>query len=108
MDQKIKTKLLLLQLSIKTYSLFDIQTRREYLQLKQKQFTNIDKPCILDVLCNHLYASRQGKKVNFFWIPNHTGIHGNRKGDSAARSALQFEIVKFRIPHTDLKYFINL
>ena len=47
------------------------------------------------------------KMVTFIWIPSHIGIHGNSKADSAAKSALQFEIVKFRITCTDLTYFIN-
>ena len=137
MVQKTKTKFLLLRLSITTYSLFDFQTRRRYLQLKQRPFNqqfsllkfqkkhilqsfqtlflvlqsehnmNIDHRYILDILLNYLHASRQGKKVNFFWIPSHIGIHSNSKADSAAKSALQFEIVKFRIPYINLKYFKN-
>ena len=34
------------------------------------------------------------KKVNFFWIPSHIGIHGNNEADKAAKSALEFEIVQ--------------
>ena len=69
---------------------------------------NIDHPYILDILCNYLHASRQGKIVNFFLIASHIGIHGNSKADSAAKSVLKFEIMKLRIPYTDLKYFIKL
>ena len=69
---------------------------------------NIDHPYIFDILCNYLHASGQGKIVNFFWIASRIGIHGNSKAESAAKSALQFEIVKFIIPYTDLKYFIKL
>ena len=36
------------------------------------------------------------------------GIHGNNEADTAAKSALEFEIVKFKIPSTDLKHFIKL
>ena len=56
---------------------------------------NNDRPYIIDSLCNYLHATRQGKIVNFGGIPSHIGIHGNSKADSAAKSALQFEIVKF-------------
>ena len=35
-------------------------------------------------------------------------IHGNNEADTAAKSALEFEIVKFKIPSTDLKHFIKL
>ena len=62
----------------------------------------------IDILCNYLHASKQGKIVNFFWIPSHIGIQGNSKVDSAAKSVFQFEIVKFKIPYTDLKHFIKL
>ena len=55
---------------------------------------NINPPYILDILCNYLHASRQGEIVNFFWIPSHIGIHGNSKADSAAKSAVQFEIIQ--------------
>ena len=55
-----------------------------------------------------LHASRQVKIINFFWIPSHIGINGNSKADSAAISAFQFDIVKFKIPYTYLKYFIKL
>ena len=46
------------------------------------------------------YVSNQRKIVKFCWIPSHIGIHGNSK-DKAAKSALKFEIVKFKIPSTD-------
>ena len=70
---------------------------------------NIDRyPYILDILCNYYYVSNQGKKVNICWIPSHIGIHGNNEADKAAKSALEFEIVKFKIPSTDLKHFIKL
>ena len=65
---------------------------------------NIDHSYILDILCNYYYVSNQGKIVNFCWIPSHIGILGN----NAAKSALVFEIVKFKIPSTDLKHFIKL
>ena len=63
---------------------------------------NIEHSYILDILGNYFHASSQGKIVNFFWKSSHIGIHGNSKVDSE-KSALQFEIVKFRIPYTDLK-----
>ena len=68
---------------------------------------NIDHPHILYILCNYLHASGQGKIVNIFEIPNHE-IYGDSKADSAAKSVLLYEMVKLRIPHTNLKYFKNL
>ena len=69
---------------------------------------NIDHPYILDILYNYYCVSNQGKIVNFCWIPSHIGIHGNNAADRTAKSALEFEIVKFKIPYTDLKHVIKL
>ena len=35
-------------------------------------------------------------------LPSHISIHGNNEADKAAKIALEFEIVKFKIPSTDL------
>ena len=48
-------------------------------------------------LCNYFHASRQGKIVNFIQIINHSRFHGYSKATSTAKSALNFEIVKFSI-----------
>ena len=54
------------------------------------------------------YVYNQVKIVNFCWIPSHIGIHWNYEAEKAAKSALELEIVKFKIPSTDLKHFIKL
>ena len=69
---------------------------------------SIDHPYILNVLFSYYYVYNQGKIVNFCWILSHTGIHGNNEADKDANSALVLEIVKFKIPSTDLKYFNKL
>ena len=68
---------------------------------------NIDHPYILDILHNY-YISNQGNIDNICLIPSHIGIHGNNEADKAAKSTLEFEIVKFKIPSTNLKHFIKL
>ena len=69
---------------------------------------DIDHQYFLDILFSYYYVSNQGKIVNFCWIPSHIGIYGNDEADTckAAKSALDFEIVEFEIPSTDLKHFI--
>ena len=64
---------------------------------------NTDHQYILDTLYNYYYVSNQGKIVNICWIPSHIGIHGNNEADKDAKSALEFEIVKFKIPSISLK-----
>ena len=68
---------------------------------------NIDHPYISDILYNYYYVSNQGKIVNICWIPSHIGIHGSIEADKAAKSALEFEIVEFKIPSIDPKHFKN-
>ena len=58
---------------------------------------NINRPYILDILYNY-YVSNQGKIVNICLIPCYIGKHGNNEADKAAKSTLEFEIVKFKIP----------
>ena len=68
---------------------------------------NIDHPYILDILYSYYYVCIQDKIVNFCWISSRISIHGINKADKAAKSALDFEIVKFKIPSTDHKHFIK-
>ena len=42
-----------------------------------------------------------------FWVPSHTGIKGNEKADSAAKSALDLPHAKVGVPYTDFKYLIS-
>ena len=67
---------------------------------------NIDHPCILDIFYNY-YVSNQGKIVNICWIQSHIDIHGNNEADKGVESALEFEIVNFKIPSTDRKHSFN-
>ena len=67
---------------------------------------HIDHPNNLDIFYNYYYVSNQGK-IFICWIPSHIGIHGNNEADKTAKSALEFEIVKFKILSTDFKHFIK-
>ena len=60
----------------------------------------------VDILYSYHYVSNQNKIVNTYWIPSHNGKLGNNEADKAAKSALDYEIVKFKIPFTDLKFFL--
>ena len=47
------------------------------------------------------------KDIVFCWVPSHTGIRGNEKADSAAKSALDLPRAKVGVPYTDFKYLIS-
>ena len=47
------------------------------------------------------------KDIFFCWVPSHTGIKGNEKADSAAKSALDLPRAKVGVPYTDVKYLIS-
>ena len=60
-----------------------------------------------DARCARYYISNQGKIVNICWIPSHIGIHGNNEAAKTAKSALEIEILKLKIPYADFKHFSN-
>ena len=43
-------------------------------------------------------------KTIFCWVASHTGIRGNEKADSAAKSALELPRVKVGVSYTDFKH----
>ena len=47
------------------------------------------------------------KDIVFYWVPSHTGIKGNEKPDSAAKSALDLPRAKDGIPYNDFKHLIS-
>ena len=72
---------------------------------------NIDHPYVLYVLYSYYLVSNQSKTIiNICWIPSNITCSkdGKNEADEAAKSALEFEIVQFKIPSTDLKHFIKL
>lgn len=68
----------------------------------------IEQPYILDLLVQYYHLTHQGKVIEFCWIPSHIGIPGNTKADGAAKTALQYDVTFFKIPYTDIKYFVKL
>ena len=51
-----------------------------------------------------IVLKQDGKDIVFCWVPNHTGIKGNEKADSAAKSALDLPRAKVGVPYNDFKH----
>ena len=47
------------------------------------------------------------KDIVFCWVPSHTGIKGNEKADSAAKSAFDLPRAKVGVPYNDFKHLIS-
>ena len=45
--------------------------------------------------------------VNLCWLPNHMGISGNERADSAAKAALQKDVYDCLISYTDAYQYIS-
>ena len=73
------------------------------LSLRNKKIQN---PLIIKLL-SRLDSMSNRKEIIICWTPSHTGVRGNERADSAAKSALDLTPDKSRIPYTDLKPTIN-
>ena len=67
---------------------------------------NLSNPLVQKLLVQHHHLS-SSKEIIFCWIPSHVGISGNEDADEAAKSSLNLNAAKFRLPHTDFKPIIN-
>ena len=55
-------------------------------------------------LCLFKYCQ---KDMDFCWVPSHTGIKGNRKADTATKTAWDLPRAKVSVPNTDFKHLIS-
>ena len=63
----------------------------------------LDNPLLVKMLCK-LNPIFESKEIVMYWIPNHVGIIGNDKVNSAAKCVINKEIdLSFKVPYTDQK-----
>ena len=67
----------------------------------------LEHPLIRMVIGKCVFLNIAKKDIVFCWLPSHTGIKGNEKADSAAKSALDLPRAKVGVPYTDFKHLIS-
>ena len=67
----------------------------------------LEHPLIGMVIRKCVFLNIAKKDIVFCWVPSHTGIRGNEKADSAAKSALDLPRTKVGVPYNDFKHCIN-
>ena len=67
----------------------------------------LEHPLIGMVIRKCVFLNTAKKEIVFCWVPSHTGIQGNEKADSAAKSALDLPRARFGVPYTDFKHLIS-
>ena len=62
---------------------------------------------LLPITSNVIFLLCVQKDIVFCWVPSHTGIKGNEKADSAAKSALDLPHAKVGVSYRDFKHLIS-
>ena len=75
--------------------------------LKALLYMKLEHPLIGMVIRKCVFFNIWGRGVGGGGVPSHTGIKGNGKSDSAAKSALDLPRTKVGVPYTDFKYLIG-
>ena len=62
-----------------------------------------DHPVLVQILEVYTEMTRDRREIVFIWVPSCVGIRGNLAADSAAKDALDGDILVELIPFSDLK-----
>ena len=65
-----------------------------------------DNPLVVGLL-GKLSRLCERADIVFCWLPSHIGIASNEEADKAAKDALSFEVLPFKVPFSDFKPLIN-
>ena len=75
--------------------------------LQALQHMKLEHPLIGMVIRKCVFLNIAKKDIVFCWLHSHTGIKGNEKADSAAKSALDLPHAKVGVPYIDFKHLIS-
>ena len=70
-------------------------------------YMKLEHPLNVMVIRKCVFLNIGGRGGGGGGVPSHTGIKGNEKADSAAKSALDLPRTKVGVPYTDFKYLIS-
>ena len=68
-----------------------------------KLYLKYNHPILVKILELYMKLTRDGKKIVFIWVPGHVDIRGNLAADTAAKDALDGNILVELIPFLYLK-----
>jgi ribonuclease HI len=69
-------------------------------------YENTENPLVVNLLQKISYLLQESDII-FCWLPGHIGIQGNEAADKAAKTALNNEILPFKVPYCDFKPLVN-
>ena len=75
--------------------------------LQARLYMKLEHPLIGMAIRKCVFLNIAKKDIVFCWVLSHTGIKGNEKADSAAKSALDLPRAKVGVPYTDFKHLIS-
>ena len=70
-------------------------------------YTKLEHPLIGMAIRKCVFLNIAKKDIVFCWVPSHTGLKGNEKADSTAKSALDLPHAQVGVLYTDFKHLIS-
>ena len=63
-------------------------------------YMKLEHPLIGMAIRKYVFLNIANKDIIFCWVPSYVGIEGNKKADSAAKSALDLPHAQIGVPYT--------
>jgi len=59
------------------------------------------------IITDYTHLANSGKTIILCWIPSHVNIRGNKRADTAAKSALSLPITNMKLPAAELIPYVS-